>query len=114
MNKPPNPPTLHEFAVLRVLRADAERLPRLAARMAGLYLAEIDMPERWQDELTRALARRADDVGCAPVGDLLSSLGRPGAWLPSAYQGDATDARYWLEGLRERAAEFVLPRPAVA
>jgi hypothetical protein len=114
MNTLPNPPTPHEFAVLRVLRADAERLPRVAARMAGLYLAQMDLPERWHHELMRSLAQRADGVECVPVDVLVATLGRPGAWLPSAYQGDATDARYWLEGLRERAAEYVHPRPALA
>jgi hypothetical protein len=39
----PRPPTLHEFAVLRVLRADAERLPRKAARMAATYLPTVEL-----------------------------------------------------------------------
>lgn len=104
------PPTMHEFAVLRVLRADAERLSRVAAGMAAAYLPTISLPDdNWRSVLTRALNDRAGDVPRQPFDDLVAEYGRPGAWLPAAYHGDATDARYWLVGLLEHAAEY-LPR----
>jgi hypothetical protein len=105
------PPSMHEFAVLRVLRADAEHLPRAAAAMAAAYLPTLPLPDdNWRSVLTRALKERAGDAPCPPLGDLVAEYGRPGAWLPAAYHGDATDARYWLVGLLEHAIEF-LPRP---
>ena len=105
---------MHEFAVLRVLRADAEHLPRAAARMAALYLAIIPMPDNWLSMLTRALDQRAGDTPlCPPLDELVAEFGRPGAWLPSAYHGDATDMRFWLVGLQEHAAEYLPPPPTV-
>lgn len=108
----PRPPTPHEFAVLRVLRADAERLPRTAARMAATYLPSIQLPDAWRSVLARALNERAGDATCPPLDELQAEYGGLGAWLPASYHGDATDARFWLVGLDERAAEY-LPRPSV-
>ncbi|MDM0057692.1 hypothetical protein [Variovorax fucosicus] len=105
----PKSPTPHEFAVLRVLRADAERLPRTAARMAATYLPTIQLPTTWRSVLTRALDERAGVTSCPPLDELQAAYGRSGAWLPAAYHGDATDARFWLVGLEERAVEY-LPR----
>ncbi len=105
----PRPPTLHEFAVLRVLRAEAEHLPRAAARMAATYLPTLELPSAWRPMLARALEERAGDLTCPPLDELHAEYGRLGAWLPAAYHGDATDARYWLVGLQEHAAEY-LPR----
>jgi hypothetical protein len=99
---------MHEFAVLRVLRADAERLPRMAAAIALVYLPTIQLPEgNWRSVLARALDDRAGDVARAQLDDLVAEYGRPGAWLPAAYHGDATDARYWIVGLLEHAAEYL-------
>ncbi|WP_093159466.1 hypothetical protein [Variovorax sp. YR216] len=107
------PPTMHEFAVLRVLRAEAERLPHAAAAMAAAYLPTIPLPDdNWRSVLGRALGERAGDVPCPPLDELVAGYGRPGAWLPAAYHGDATDARYWLVGLLERTAEYLSPAPA--
>lgn len=109
------PPTMHEFAVLRVLRAEAERLPRFAAAMALAYLPTFLLPDdNWRSVLGRALSERAGDVPCPPLDELVTEYGRPGAWLPAAYHGDATDARYWLVGLLEHAAEYLPPPPAPA
>ena len=106
----PRPPTLHEFAVLRVLRAEAEHLPQMAARMAATYLPTIELPSSWRPMLARALEERAADVTCPALDELQAEYGRLNAWLPAAYHGDAADARYWLVGLHEHAAEY-LPRP---
>jgi hypothetical protein len=106
----PRPPTPHEFAVLRVLRAEAERLPHTAARMAATYLPTIELPATWRPVLARALNERAGDATCPPLDELQAEYGRLGAWLPAAYHGDATDARFWLVGLQDHAAEY-LPRP---
>ena len=107
----PRLPTPHEFAVLRVLRADAERLPRPAARMAATYLPTIQLPDTWRSVLTRALNEGAGDIICPPLDELQAEYGSSGAWLPAAYHGDATDARFWLVGLEERAAEYLPPSP---
>jgi hypothetical protein len=99
---------MHEFAVLRVLRADAERLPRVAAAIALAYLPTIPLPDdNWRFVLARTLDERAGDVPRTQLDDLVAEYGRLGAWLPGAYHGDATDARYWLVGLLEHAAEYV-------
>ena|SRR5215469_660798 len=104
------PPTMHEFAVLRVLRAEAERLPRFAAAMAMAYLPTIPLPDdNWRSVLGRTLNERAGDVPCPPLDELVTAYGKPGAWLPAAYHGDATDARYWLVGLLEHATEYLSP-----
>ena len=105
------PPTLHEFAVLRVLRSDAERLSAKAARLAATYLPAIDLPPSWRPVLARALELRAGEAACPPLDELQAEYGRLGAWLPPSYHGDATDARFWLVGLDERAAEY-RPRPS--
>jgi hypothetical protein len=102
----PRPPTLHEFAVLRVLRADAEHLTRMAARIAATYLPTIELPASWRLVLAQALDKQAGDARCAPLDELQAEYGRLGAWLPASYHGDATDARFWLVGLDERAAEY--------
>ena len=107
----PRLPTPHEFAVLRVLRADAEHLSRTAARMAATYLPTIELPATWRSVLTRALDERAGDVSCPPLDELQAEYGRSGAWLPASYHGDATDARFWLVGLQERAAEYLPESP---
>ena len=106
----PKPPTPHEFAVLRVLRADAERLPRTAAKIAATYLPAVSLPDNWRSVLTRALNERAGETLCPPLDELQAEYGRSGAWLPAAYHGDATDARFWLVGLEAQAVEY-LPRP---
>jgi hypothetical protein len=107
----PRLPTPHEFAVLRVLRADAEHLSRTAARLAATYLPTIELPATWRAVLTRALDERAGDLSCPPLDELQAEYGRPGAWLPAAYHGDATDARFWLVGLQERAVEYLPQSP---
>lgn len=107
----PRLPTPHEFAVLRVLRADAERLPCQAARIAATYLPTVQMPDTWRPVLTRALDDRAGDTSCPPLDELQAEYGRSGAWLPAAYHGDATDARFWLVGLEERAAGYLPESP---
>jgi len=106
----PKPPTLHEFAVLRVLRADAERLPHAAAKIAATYLPTMALPDNWRPVLTRALNERAGETLCPPLDELQAEYGRFGAWLPAAYHGDATDARFWLVGLEAQAVKY-LPRP---
>ena len=105
----PRSPTPHEFAVLRVLRAEAEHLPRMAARIAATYLPTIELPTTWRQVLARALDERAGEVTCPPIDELHAEYGRLGAWLPPAYHGDATDARFWLVGVQGHAAEY-LPR----
>ena len=109
----PRPPTPHEFAVLRVLRAQAEHLPRMAARIAAAYLPAVELPTAWRPMLARALEERAGELTCPPLDELQAEYGRLGAWLPAAYHGDATDARFWLVGLQDHAAEY-LPRPPAA
>jgi hypothetical protein len=94
------------------VRADAERLPHTAARMAATYLPTIQMPDAWRSVLARALNERTGDATCPRLDELQMEYGRLGAWLPASYHGDATDARFWLVGLEERAAEC-LPRPSV-
>ena len=107
----PRLPTLHEFAVMRVLRAEAEHLPREAARIAATYLPAVELPAEWRPVLARALEERAGDATCPPLDELQAEYGRLGAWLPAAYHGDAADARFWLVGLQEHAVEY-LPRAA--
>jgi hypothetical protein len=58
----------------------------------------------------RALIERAGDVQCPPIDELHATYGRPaGSQAPAAYHGDASDMRYWLEGLRDHADEYLPP-----
>lgn len=107
----PRPPTPHEFGVLRVLRAVAERRSREAARIAATYLPAMELPDAWRSVLTRALDERAGEISCPPLDELQAEYGRSGAWLPASYHGDATDARFWLVGLEQRAAESLPESP---
>lgn len=96
-------------ARLRTARASCrcERLPRTAARMAAPHLPAIQLPNTWRSVLTRALYERADDASCPPLDELEAEYGRSGACLPAAYHDDAADARFWLVGLKERAAKYL-------
>lgn len=77
--------------------------------MAATYLPTIPLPAAWRPVLARALDERAGDALCPTLDELQAEYGRSGAWLPSAYHGDATDARFWLVGLQERAAQYLPP-----
>jgi len=74
-------PTMHEFAVLRVLRADAEHLPRKAARIAATYLPTMELPASWRLVLARALDKQAGDATCPPLDELQAEYGRNGSPL---------------------------------
>lgn len=80
--------------------------------MAATYLPTIQVPDSWRPVLARALDEQAGNATCPPLDELHAEYGRLGAWLPASYHGDAMDARFWLVGLDERAAEY-LPRPSI-
>ena len=109
----PKPPTLHEFALLHVLRAEAERLPRLAAKIAVTYMSDIELPFTWRPVLKRTLNDRAADEECPPLHVLQAECGEWNDGPPAADHRDATDARRWLMGLQAHAAAY-LPTAAPA
>lgn len=99
---------------LASLRADALRLPPGAAVIAMIYVGlHLELPDVWRSALLRTLYQVAGDTPRMHARTLMDTIGKPGAWLPAAYHGDASEARLWLAAVEAMAAAYA-PTPSAA